>query len=286
MSQIAYVNGEFLPEQDAKISIFDRGFLFADGIYEVVPVVGGQLINRQAHRERLTRSLREMRLQAPLSIGQIEAIQDEIVRRNQISEGRVYLQVTRGPAERDFAFPAEPQPTLIMFGRQSPLFDTPAVRNGIKVKILPENRWARRDIKTVMLIPSSLAKQQVIDEGFHDAWFSEDGLITEGTSNNAFIIKGNSIYTQPLSSDILAGCTRRTLLQLVAESDVELVEQAFSPQQAYQADEAFMTSASSTVTPVVQIDEHMLGDGTPGPLTRRLQEIYKAHANAQAAAAA
>jgi D-alanine transaminase len=201
MTQIANDNGEFVPEQDAKISKYDRGFLFADGIYEVVPVVGGRLINRQAHRERLARSLREMRLQAPVSLDVIEAIQDQIVSRNLISEGRVYLQVTRGPAERDFAFPAEPQPTLIMFGRQSPLFDTPAVRDGIRVKILPENRWVRRDIKTVMLIPSSLAKQQVIDEGFHDAWFSEDGLITEGTSNNAFIISGHKIDLLARSGD-------------------------------------------------------------------------------------
>lgn len=281
MSQIAYVNGEFLPEQDAKISIFDRGFLFADGIYEVVPVVNNRLINRQAHRERLTRSLNEMRLQAPVSIDDIETIQDEIVKRNQIQEGKIYLQITRGPAERDFPFPANPQPTLIMFGRSGKLFDNASTRDGIKVKLMPEARWARRDIKTVMLLPSSLAKQQVIEEGFDDAWFVEDGYITEGTSNNAYIIKNNAIHTRPLSNEILPGCTRRTLLQLVKETGIELIEQAFTPEQAYQADEAFYTSASSTVTPVVQIDEHVIGDGKPGPLTRRLQEIYKKFAEAE-----
>jgi D-alanine transaminase len=284
MNRIAYVNGEFLPEQDARVSIFDRGFLFADGIYEVIPVVDGHLINRQAHRERLARSLAEMRLQAPLSLDEIEAVQDEIVKRNDINEGRVYMQVTRGPAERDFAFPADPRPTLIMFGRQSALFDTPALRNGIKVKTMPENRWARRDIKTVMLIPSSLAKQQAMDEGFGDVWFIENGLITEGSANNVFIIKDNVIYTRPLSEDILPGCTRRTLLQLMAQAGVGLVEQAFSPQQAYQADEAFFTSASGAVTPVVQIDGQVLGDGKPGPLTRRLQGVYEAHARKEAAA--
>jgi len=278
MTRIAYVNGEFLPENEAKISIFDRGFLFADGIYEVVPVLNQRRINAQAHRERLSRSLREMRLQAPVSLDEIEQIQDEIINRNAIDEGRIYLQITRGVAERDFAFPAESKPTLIMFGRQTALFDNPVQKKGIKVKTTQENRWGRRDIKTVMLLPASLAKQEALDEGFDDAWFIEDGKITEGSANNAYIIKGNAIYTRPLSNDILGGCTRRALLQLVNENTIQLIEQPFTPEQAYQADEAFLTSASATVTPVVQIDQHVLGDGTPGPLTRRLQAIYKAFA--------
>ena len=278
MTRIAYVNGEFLPETDAKISIFDRGFLFADGVYEVVPVVNQRLINRQAHRERLSRSLREMRLEAPVSLDEIERLQDQIVTRNNITEGRVYLQITRGAAERDFAFPADPQPTLVMFGRQAALFDTPALKNGIKVKTTQENRWGRRDIKTIMLLPGSMAKQQAIDEGFDDAWFIENGKITEGSANNAYIIKDNAIYTRPLSNDILGGCTRRALLQLVKENNIQLIEQPFTPEQAYQADEAFLTSASATVTPVVQIDQQVLGDGVPGPLTRRLQAIYKTFA--------
>ena len=275
MVRIAYVNGEYLPEDEAKISIFDRGFLFADGVYEVVPVVNQRLINRQAHRERLSRSLREMRLEAPVSPDEIEQIQDQIVARNTISEGRVYLQITRGAAERDFAFPADPKPTLIMFGRQAALFDTPALRNGIKVMTTQENRWGRRDIKTIMLLPGSMAKQQAVEAGFNDAWFIENGYITEGSSNNAYIIKDNAIHTRPLSNDILGGCTRRMLLQLVQENNIRLIEAPFTLEQAYQADEAFLTSASATVTPVVQIDDRVLSNGAPGPLTRRLQEIYK-----------
>ena len=278
MSQIAYVNGIFLPEEEAKISIFDRGFLFADAVYEVITVVNSTLINRQAHRERLQRSLREMRLESPITIDDIEHVQEQIVQRNNITEGRVYMQISRGPAERDFAFPKNPQPTLIMFGRQAAVLDTPAGRNGIKVKTVIENRWGRRDIKTVMLLPGSLAKQQAIDEGFDDAWFVEDGLITEGTSNNAYIIKDNCVYTRPLSNDILGGCTRRALLQLAGETGIKVREQAFSVEQAHQADEAFFTSASAAVTPVVQIDDRILSNGKPGPLTNRLREIFLAFA--------
>lgn len=278
MHNIAYVNGEFLSEDNAKISIFDRGFIFADAIYEVVPVVGGRLINRPAHRQRLTRSLKEMRLVPPDSLDEIEQIQDQIVARNRINEGRVYTQITRGPAERDFAFPSNTQPTLIMFGREAPLFDTPALKQGIKVKTTDENRWGRRDIKTVMLLPGVLAKQQAIDEGFDDVWFVESGDITEGSANNAYIVKDKTIYTRPLSHDILAGCTRNALLALTGEHGVDLVERAFSRDLAYRADEAFLTSASASITPVIQIDETVLADGKPGEVTRRLQTLFKEYA--------
>ncbi len=280
MGQIAYVNGDFVAETDAKVSIFDRGFLFGDGVYEVIPVVDGRLINRAAHRERLSRSLREMKLTAPVSIDDIERIQQELVARNHIVEGRVYMQVTRGPAERDFAFPKSPEPTLIMFARAQPFLNTQTGREGIKVKTTPDTRWARRDIKTVMLLPGSLAKQDALDDGFDDAWFVQDGYVTEGTSNNAFIIKDGAIYTRPLSNDILPGCTRRALLKLCTEAGITLREEAFSVEQAYDADEAFSTSATSLVNPVVQIDSHVLANGTPGPLTVRLREIYVEFAKA------
>ncbi len=275
MVAIAYVNGEFVEEPLAKISIFDRGFLFGDGVYEVVPVVKGRLINRAAHRERLMRSLSEIRLVPSVPIAEIETIQDELVKRNAITEGRVYMQVTRGPAERDFAFPKDPAPTLIMFARNAPLFDTPAVNQGIKVVSKAENRWARRDIKTVMLLPGSLAKQEAIDGGFDDVWFVENGEVTEGSANNAYIVKDRTIYTRPLSNDILAGCTRRALLRLTQSHNVAVVERAFTLAQAHAADEAFLTSASATVTPVVQIDSVTLGDGTPGELTKQLQLLFR-----------
>ena len=274
MNNIAYVNGDYIAEAEAKVSIFDRGFLFGDGVYEVVPVVDGHLVNHPAHMERLGRSLNEIRLPAPVSLTDIKLIQEELIRRNDINEGRVYLQITRGVAERDFAFPKAATPSLIMFARQTSFLDTPKSRNGIKVKTLPDMRWQRRDIKTVMLLPSSLTKQQAIDEGFDDAWMVEDGLVTEGTSNNAYIIKDGQVCTRQLSNDILAGCTRRALLQLSRDTDIAVIEEAFSVEDAYQADEAFITSATTLVTPVVQIDDHVIGSGSPGLLVKRLREIY------------
>lgn len=274
MTNVAYVNGEFVAEQDATISIFDRGFLFGDAIYEVVPVIDGRIANRAAHMERLARSLRELRLEAPVPLSDIPPLQDEVVSRNGITEGRVYLQVSRGPAERDFAFPAEPRPTLIMFGRQADVLDNESARNGIKVITVPDTRWARRDIKTVMLLPAALAKQQAQDAGFDDAWMVEDERVTEGSSNNAYIVIDNTIRTQPLSRSILPGCTRRAVLACAAEHGHAVIEEPFSVADAHAAAEAFMTSASGLITPVVQIDEHVLGDGRPGPLTRRLRAIY------------
>ena len=283
---LAYLNGELLPETEAKVSIFDRGFLFGDAVYEVVPIIDGQLVNRQAHGERLARSLTELALPAPLDSTALAAAQDELVRRNEVREGRLYLQISRGPAERDFAFPSEPQPTLIMVTRHAALIDSEAARRGIKVCTLPDQRWARRDIKTVMLLASSLAKQTARERGFDDAWLVENGRITEGTSNNAYIVSNGVIRTRPLSNDILAGCTRRALLRLAGEHQLRVVEETFTPADAYRAEEAFITSASTFVTPVVQIDQQVLGGGEPGPISRRLREIYIADARAQARAAA
>ena len=274
MNNIAYVNGDYVAEADAKVSIFDRGFLFGDGVYEVVPIVDGHLVNHPAHMERLNRSLNELRLSSPVPLAEIKAIQEELMHRNDIREGRIYLQITRGVAGRDLAFPKDATPTLIMFGRKTNFLDTPNSRNGIKVKTLPDMRWQRRDIKTVMLLPSSLTKQQAIDEGFDDAWMVEDGLITEGSSNNAYIVKDGQVRTRQLSNDILAGCTRRALLQLSRDTGITVIEQAFSVAEAYQADEAFISSATTLVTPVVQIDDQVIGSGSPGPLVKRLREIY------------
>ncbi len=274
MSLLAYVNGAFVPEAEAKVSIFDRGFLFGDGVYEVTPVVDGQLADRRSHMARLARSLKELRLEPPIPVEDIDALQEEIIRRNNITEGRVYLQVSRGAAERDFAFPSHPEPSLVLFARQVPVIDTPAARKGLKVKTVPDTRWARRDIKTVMLLPASLAKQQAKDAGFDDAWFVQDGTITEATSSTAYIVKDGAVHTRPLSQDILPGCTRQALLQLIDETGIELKERLFGVDEAYAADEAFITSATTFVTPVVQIDDHVLGDGTPGPVAKRLREIY------------
>ncbi len=273
-SQIAYVNGDFVSEDQAKISIFDRGFLFGDGIYEVTPVIDGRLVDRAAHMQRLKRSLGEIRLEPPVPIDDIDAIQEDVVRRNSVTEGRVYLQVSRGVAERDFPFPQDPKPSLIMFARQVPFLDTETSRRGIRVKTAPDLRWKRRDIKTVMLLASAMAKQEAIDAGFDDAWMVEDGHVTEGSSNNAYIVENGVVRTRHLSTDILPGCTRRALIALAAESDIVVEERPFSPDEAKAADEAFITSATNLVMPVVGIDDATVGDGTPGPITKRLRELY------------
>lgn len=271
---IAYVNGAFVPEDQASISIFDRGFLFGDGIYEVTPVIDGRLVDREAHLGRLKRSLGEIRLTAPVPLDEIDALQEELIRKNGVTEGRVYLQVTRGAAERDFPFPEDAKPSLVMFARQAPILETETSKRGIRVKTAPDLRWRRRDIKTVMLLASALAKQEAIEAGFDDAWMVEDGLVTEGSSNNAFIVEAGVVRTRHLSNDILPGCTRRALLALAAESEVRVEENPFSPEEAKAADEAFITSASNLVMPVVGIDEATIGDGAPGPITRRLRQLY------------
>ncbi|MGH1480545.1 MAG: D-amino-acid transaminase [Geminicoccales bacterium] len=270
----AYVNGDFIPEDQAKISIFDRGFLFGDGIYEVTPVIDGRLVDRAAHMQRLQRSLGEVRIEPPVPIDEIDRLQAELVMRNDITEGRVYLQVSRGVAERDFPFPKDPKPSLVMFARQVPFLDTKASKCGIRVKTVPDLRWKRRDIKTVMLLASAMAKQEAIEAGFDDAWMVEDDLVTEGSSNNAYIIKDGLVRTRHLSNDILPGCTRRALLDLATETDIQIQEQPFTTDEAKSADEAFITSATNLVMPVVGIDEATIGDGSPGPLTKRLRNLY------------
>ncbi len=274
MPNIAYVNGDFVREDQAKVSIFDRGFLFGDGIYEVTPVIDGRLVDREAHMGRLKRSLGEIRLAPPVPVEEIDAIQEEVVRKNEVTEGRVYLQVSRGVAERDFPFPKDPKPSLVMFARQVPFLDTEASRRGIRVKTVPDLRWKRRDIKTVMLLASAMAKQEAIEAGFDDAWMVEDCQVTEGSSNNAYIVKDGVVRTRHLSTDILPGCTRRALLALAAETDIRVEEKPFSPEEAKLAEEAFITSATNLVMPVVGIDEAAIGEGTPGPVTKRLRQLY------------
>ncbi len=271
---IAYVNGAFLPEDQAKISVFDRGFLFGDGVYEVTPVIDGKLVDRVAHISRLKRSLGEIRIEPPIPFGDIDALQEEIRQKNRVTEGRVYLQVTRGAAERDFPFPSNATPSLVMFARQVPFVDTEASRQGIRVKTVPDLRWRRRDIKTVMLLASALAKQEALDAGFDDAWMVEEGLVTEGSSNNAYIVRDGAVQTRHLSNDILPGCTRRALLDLSSDTDMQVIEKPFTPAEAKAADEAFITSATNLVMPVVGIDENTIGDGKPGPITQRLRQLY------------
>ncbi len=274
MSRTTYVNGQYVPEGEAKISIFDRGFLFGDGVYEVIPVIASKLVDYAAHVERLGRSLKELRMAWPCSEPELRVMHEELVARNSLNEGIIYLQVTRGVADRQFNFPKDSTSTLIAFTQVMVLVENPAARTGIKVITTPDIRWGRRDIKTVMLLASVLGKQEAVDKGVTDAWMVEDGMVTEGTSNNAFIVKDNTVITRPLSNDILAGCTRRALFRLADEHGVKIEERLFSPEEAYGADEAFITSASQFVMPVVEIDSHRIGGGQPGPVARKLRELF------------
>ena len=278
MSRTVYVNGEYLPEEEATVSIFDRGFLMADGVYEVTSVLGGKLIDFEGHAARLTRSLAELEMAQPISHDELLAVHRELVARNGIVNGLVYLQVTRGnPGDRDFVFPdPETTPgTVVMFTQSKPdLIDSPAAAKGIKVISLPDQRWARRDIKTVQLLYPSMAKMAAKAAGAGDAWLVEDGKVTEGSSNNVYIVKNGRIITRELSNDILHGITRAAVLRYAAEAQMEVEERAFTIAEAQAADEAFVTSATTFVTPVIEIDGTPLGDGTPGPVARRLREIY------------
>jgi D-alanine transaminase len=272
-----YLNGEYLPETEAKVSIFDRGFVMADGVYEVTSVLNGKLIDFGGHCARLARSLAELEMAAPCSDADLLAAHRELIARNDIVDGMIYLQVTRGnPGDRDFAYPGpEVTPTLVMFTQSKPgLADNPAAKTGWKVISVPDIRWGRRDIKTTQLLYPSMAKMMAKKAGVDDSWFVEDGVVTEGTSNNAYIIKGGRIITRHLSSDILHGITRAAVLRFAAEAQMEVEERPFTIAEAQAADEAFITSASAFVMPVVQIDGVGLGAGTPGPIVARLREIY------------
>ena len=278
MTRTVYVNGEYLPETEAKVSIFDRSFLMADGVYEVTSVLGGKLIDFDGHLARLERSLCELDMQKPEAFDDLLEIHRKLVELNGIEEGMVYLQVSRGSAgDRDFVFP-DPEvvkPTLVLFTQNKPgLADNPAAKKGIKVISIEDIRWGRRDIKTVQLLYPSMGKMAAKKEGCDDAWLVEDGFVTEGTSNNAYIVKDGKIITRDLSNSILHGITRAAVLRFAREAQMEVEERAFTIEEAQGADEAFITSASTFVFPVVEIDGAKLGDGTPGPVAKRLREIY------------
>lgn len=274
MSRIVYVNGDYVPEEQGKVSIFDRGFLFADGIYEVTAVLGGKLVDYGPHMERLERSLREIRMDWPCSKDELKAMHVELVKRNNLAEGIVYMQVTRGAADRDFKFPKGVKPSLVAFTQVMTLAANPNAVTGVKVITVPDIRWQRRDIKTVMLLAPVLGKQAAYEAGAHEAWMIEDGFVTEGTSSNAYIIKDGKVITRAVSNKILAGCTRRSLFRLAKEHGVEIEERNFTPEEAYAADEAFLTSASQFVMPIVEIDGRRIGGGQVGPVARKLREIF------------
>jgi D-alanine transaminase len=285
LEPIAYVNGAFVQLSEAKVSILDRGFLFADGIYEVAAVLDGKLVDNASHLARLERSVGEIALPLPESLERIQEIEKELVRRNNLVNGMVYLEVTRGAdSGRDFAFPKSGvKPTLIMFTSVKDIINAPSAKTGIGVITVPDLRWARRDIKSVALLAQVLAKQAAAEANAGEAWMIEDGKVTEGGSSSCFILtQDDVIVTRQNGSEILPGCTRKAVVKLAEERQLRVEERAFSVEEALAAKEAFITSATVFVQAVVSIDGKKVGSGKPGPMTDRLREIYVDFARATA----
>ena len=274
MTDIVYVNGEYVAKEDAKISVFDRGFLMGDAVYEVASVINGKMVDNEAHLARLNRSLGELSIKWPLSREDLVARQEELITRNGLTEGLVYLQVTRGVADREFALP-DVEPGLVMFTMLKSILNSSAAEKGIRIITTPDIRWRRRDIKTTSLLPASMARQTALDAGADDAWLVEDGYITEGSSNNAFIVTTDNVLVSPsLAQGMLHGITRKAVLSLAKQEGLKIEERTFTPEEAYQAAEAFSTSASSIVMPVVQIDDRIMSNGKPGPVANKLRALY------------
>lgn len=268
-----WLNGSFLPEDQASVSIFDRGLLFGDGVYEVAAVVNGRLLDADRHLARLERSQREIALPAAHDAATWLEVMQALATQNDIAEGLVYLQVTRGAAERDFSFPATVTPTAFAFTRPKSMRNDPNA-GGIRLHVVPDQRWLRCDIKSTAMLAQVLAKQAARAAGAFEAMMHEDGVVTEGGSSNLWIVRDGAVHTRPTSPDILAGITRDVVLELAREIGVPVVERAFTVEQACAADECFITSATSFVLPVTRIDERQVATGQPGPITQRLRDAY------------
>ncbi|MBV8652851.1 MAG: D-amino-acid transaminase [Alphaproteobacteria bacterium] len=285
MSRIAYVNGRYLPHGDAAVHIEDRGYQFADGVYEVIAVKEGGLVDEELHMVRLERSLSELRIAPPMARRSLALVMREVIRRNRVRNGIVYLQATRGVARRDHPFPADASTSLVITSRSAKPLNRKAQEEGVKVISIPDIRWARCDIKSVSLLPNVLGKQQARESGAYEAWqIDRDGMVTEGTSTNAWIVtKDGELVTRQTGNEILNGCTRLALLDLARAARLTLAERPFSLAEAKAAREAFLSSTTSIVLPVVQIDDAVIGDGKPGPLGRQLLALYSAHAEREVA---
>jgi D-alanine transaminase len=283
MSRIAYVNGRYVPHAEAAVHIEDRGYQFSDGVYEVVAVKDGRLVDSERHVARLERSLRELRIAPPMAGRALALVMEEVIRRNRVRDGIIYLQATRGVAPRDHAFPASPRTALVMTARRTRPPNRKAVVEGIRVITIPDIRWGRCDIKAVALLPNVLGKQQARESGAYEAWqVDREGMVTEGTSTNAWIVThGGQLVTRQSSHAILTGCTRLTLIDLAKEAGLAIVERPFSVAEAKAARECFLSSTTAQVLPVVRIDDAGIADGKPGPLARKLAALYADYAEGE-----
>ena len=283
MTRTVYLNGEYLPEDEARISIFDRAVLFGDAIYEVAGVLNRKLIDFEAHMQRYHRSLDELGIPVPLDKEKILSAFRKLVELNDVEEGMIYMQVTRGQADRDFVWQGELQPTVFMFTQHKLPAENKAAETGVILKSVNDIRWARRDIKSVNLLGQVLAKKAASDAGAYEALMIDtDGYITECGSSSFFMVKDDLLLTRPLNNDILAGVTRKALVALCTTHGIRLVESKFRLEDALQADEAFISCASSYLLPVVQIDDQQISDGVPGPRFRKLRDIYLEYVRASA----
>jgi len=276
MSRIAYVNGLYVPHADACVHIEDRGYQFADGVYEVFAVHRGRLVGEQGHMDRLAHSLGELRIDWPMSRPALAHVVREVARRNRVLDGLVYLQITRGVAKRDHPFPVDAESSLVLTARKAPAVDKQALRSGTAVITIPDIRWTRRDIKSVSLLPNVLGKQQAREAGAYEAWMVDaDGTITEGTSTNAWIVTTDgTLVTRDASHSILNGITRLAVLEAAADAGIGFDERPFSVDEALAAKEAFVTSSTSHVKAVTRIDGKSVGNGHVGELTSRLLDLY------------
>ncbi|MGF1631169.1 MAG: D-amino-acid transaminase [Kiloniellaceae bacterium] len=276
MPRLAYVNGRYLPHGEAAVHIEDRGYQFADGVYEVVPVFNGILVDEDLHLDRLDRSLRELRIAQPMSRPALKLVSRELMRRNGLSNGFLYMQITRGVAPRDHKFPKGARPALVMTTRQMKPHSEQVLSEGLKVITVPDQRWDRCDIKSVSLLPNILGKQAAVEAGAYEAWQVDgDGMVTEGTSTNAWIVTAdNKVVTRDATHAILNGITRITLLELIRKEGYALEERSFSVDEARAAREAFLTSSTSFVLPITQLDGKPIGNGHPGILTGKLRQHY------------
>lgn len=272
--RVVYVNGVYKSENDAVISIFDRGFIFGDGIYEVTTVIGGKLIDCEAHLARLERSCQEIQLDIPWTREELIALHHEIIVRNAVDEGTMYLQITRGKADRDFVFPTATKPTLVIFSQARLIAETAISKTGMRVISMRDIRWRRRDIKSTNLLAPVLARQFAKGKNAHEAWLIEDGFVTEGAASTAWIVKGSTLISRPLSHQVLPGITRKAVLTFLEKTGFSFEERLFSIEEALSSDEAFATSAGYLVLPVVSIDDKLIGKGTPGPVAQALRGIY------------
>ena len=274
--RIVFVNDEFINETKAKVSIFDRGFLFADAVYEVTAIIDGKILEWNGHIKRLKRSLNELDIKMPIETNELLDIHYKLIEKNNLIEGLIYLQISRGEDDRSFDYPdSNVKPTIVLFTQVKSLQESNLSKNGMKVISVPDIRWARRDIKTVQLLAPSMCKMMAKKSNKDDAWMVQDGFVTEGTSNNAHIItKDNVLVTRNLSNDILAGVTRRSILKYAKEAQIKVEERPFTIEEAKNASEAFVSSATTFIGPVIEIDNKIIGNGKPGKQSLRLREIY------------